>query len=102
MGQKVKIGSLLNRLQRAFMFNVLFTKNGRKDLKKLSPEIQKRIIKKLEFFSSQENPLAFSKPLIDLPPATHRFRVGDYRIAFYVEGETIYIERIRHRREVYL
>lgn len=92
----------MNRLQRVFMFNVLFTKNGEKDLRKLSQEIQKRIIKKLEFFSSQENPITFSKPLVDIPPTTHRFRVGDYRIAFYVEAETIYIERIRHRREVYL
>lgn len=84
------------------MFNVVLTRNGEKDLKKLPQEIQKRIIKKLEFFSSQEDPLAFSKPLVNIPPATHRFRVGDHRIAFYVEGETIYIERIRHRREVYL
>lgn len=84
------------------MYNVVFTKNGEKDLKKLPQEIQKRIIKKLEFFSLQENPLSFSKPLVDLPPSTHRFRVGDYRIAFYIEGENIYIERIKHRREVYL
>lgn len=83
------------------MFNVKFTPKGQKDLEKLPRDIQKRIIQKLEFFSNQENPIAFSKPLLDLPPATHRFRVGDYRIAFYMEQNTIYVERARHRKEVY-
>jgi len=31
----------------------------------------------------------------------YRFRVGDYRVLFEVEKETIVIYRIRHRREVY-
>ena len=84
------------------MFEVNFTEHARKDLDKLSRDIQKRILKKLQFFSSQTNPIAFSKPLVNLPPATHRFRVGDYRVAFYIVGKIIYIERIRHRREVYL
>lgn len=84
------------------MFKVVLTKNGERDLAKLSKEVQKQIVRKLEFFSVQENPITFSKPLVDLPPSTHRFRVGDYRIAFYVENKTIYIERIKHRREVYL
>ena len=84
------------------MYNIVLTNNGEKDLKKLTQEIQKRIIKKLKFFSSQEDPFAFSKPLVDLPPTTHRFRVGDYRIAFYLLGKTIFVEKIRHRREVYI
>lgn len=83
------------------MFNVKFTPHGQRDLEKLPRDIQLRIIKKLEFFSNQQDPFIFSKPLVDLPPATHRFRVGNYRIAFYVKQETIYVERVRHRREVY-
>lgn len=84
------------------MFEINFTEHAKKDLDKLPIDIQKRIIKKLQFFSSQTNPIAFSKPLVNLPPATHRFRVGNYRIAFYIAGKIIYVERIRHRREVYL
>lgn len=84
------------------MHNVKFTPHGEKDLAKLPKDLQTRIIKKMQFFSSQPNPLTFSKPLADLPPATYRFRVGDYRIAFYIDQHTIYIERIRHRRDVYL
>ncbi len=64
------------------MFEVTFTPQGQKDLQKLPKSIQKRIITKLQFFSSGEDPLLFAKPLANLPPLTHRFRVGDYRVAF--------------------
>lgn len=84
------------------MFDVKFTPRGKQDLEKLPKDIQQRVIKKLQFFSAQSNPLFFSKPLVNLPPATHRFRIGDYRVAFYIELTTVYVERVRHRREVYL
>ena len=84
------------------MFDVQFTPAGQKDLKKLSKEIRRRMLKKIDFFASQSNPTLFARPLVNLPPATHRFRVGDYRIAFFMATKTIYIDRIRHRREVYL
>lgn len=83
------------------MFKIQFTPKGAKDLEKLPKDLQKRIIKKLMFFATQEDPLKFSKQLVNLPPATQRFRVGDYRIAFYKDQSTIYIDRIGHRREVY-
>lgn len=83
------------------MFDIKFTPRGQKDLEKLPKEIQQRIIQKLKYFSEQENPVAFSKSLINLPPSTHRFRVGDFRIAFYVDQNSIYVERIGHRKEVY-
>ena len=84
------------------MFKIEFTPQGERDLKKLPKDIQERIIRKLQFFAQHENPLAFSKPLVNLPPATHRFRVGDYRITFYIFSKTIYVTRIGHRREVYV
>ncbi len=83
------------------MADIRFTNQGLKDLKKLPADIQKRIVKKLQFFSSQVDPMVFSKPLINLPPATHRFRVGDYRIAFHIQDGVLLIDRIRHRKEVY-
>ncbi|MCL4389860.1 MAG: type II toxin-antitoxin system RelE/ParE family toxin [Patescibacteria group bacterium] len=83
------------------MFNVVFTPHGEEDLKRLPKDIQKRVVKKVQFFAAQENPISFAKPLVNLPPATHRFRVGDYRIAFYVSSKQIYIDRVRHRKEVY-
>lgn len=84
------------------MFKVQFTPRGLKDLKTLPRNIQERVVKKLTFFSSQANLLLFATPLVHLPPTTHRFRVGDYRIAFFVQGKTIYVDRIKHRKDVYL
>ena len=84
------------------MFEVTFTPAGSKDLKKLPREIQTRVLKKIDFFASQPNPIVFASPLVNLPPTTHRFRVGNYRVAFFVSGKSIHIDRIRHRREVYL
>jgi len=83
------------------MFDIKFTPQGQKDLKNLPKDIQRRVIKKIKYFSGQPNPIVFSKPLVNIPPSTHRFRVGKYRIAFYVSSRTICIDRIRHRKGVY-
>ena len=84
------------------MFKVKFTPAGTKDLKKLPKDLQRRVIRKIDFFSKVRTPLLLSKPLVNLPPSIHRFRVGDYRIAFFIKEGVIYIDRIGHRREVYL
>jgi mRNA interferase RelE/StbE len=34
-------------------------------------------------------------------PPEYRLRVGDYRVRFHVEGETIQVLRVRNRREAY-
>ena len=83
------------------MYKIEFTLRGKKALSKLDKNTQLRIIRKIQYFISQSDPLSASKPLINLPPATHRFRFGDYRMAFYVGKDTIYIDRIGHRKEVY-
>ena len=83
------------------MFNIKFTPRGAKEFKKISLQWQVRLSKKLKYFANQPEPIKLSKPLTNLLPATHRFRVGDYRIAFYIEQSTIYVDRIGHRREVY-
>jgi mRNA-degrading endonuclease RelE of RelBE toxin-antitoxin system len=41
--------------------------------------------------------LDFAKPLTNLPPLTHRFRIGKYRVSFYIEDDTIFIERVELR-----
>ena len=83
------------------MYEVVLTPQSKKDLSRLSKDVQIRIVEKLKYFSSNNTPLFFSKPLINLPPSTHRFRVGNYRIAFFISGLKIIIHRIRHRKEVY-
>ncbi|MBU2578954.1 hypothetical protein KKA09_02455 [Patescibacteria group bacterium] len=66
------------------MFEIKFSPRSEKELKKLSLFIQKRIKKKLINNACLSNPLVRAKPLINLPPATHRFRIGKYRVSFYL------------------
>lgn len=75
-------------------------KAGR-ELKKLPRDISVRIVKKLDFWVDSGEPLAFAEGLTNSELGSYRFRVGSYRIAFDVEGETIVILALGHRREIY-
>ena len=83
------------------MFAIKFTPKGKRDFKKLTPSNQKRISRKLISCTYLPNPLVRAKPLVNLPPATHRFRIGKYRVCFYIEKKTILIERIELRAQAY-
>ena len=83
------------------MHAIQFTPRGERDFKSLPQEIQVRIDKKLSDNASLDNPLIRAEPLINLPPATHRFRVGKYRLSFYISGKTIFVERIEVRGQAY-
>jgi mRNA-degrading endonuclease RelE of RelBE toxin-antitoxin system len=41
------------------------------------------------------------KRLQDIEPPEFRLRVGDYRVRFYDQGDTIRITAVKHRREAY-
>lgn len=76
-----------------------------KNLGKLDLPIRKRIIDKMDFFMSLENPLSRAKKLKELPFEAYRFRVGDYRVVFRIEEDgslvIISVVWIGHRKEVY-
>ena len=83
------------------MYRYEFTSIALKQLGKLPVNIQKRIIKKLDFYCRQKNSLRFADFLIDYRLGSYRFRVGDYRIVFDIESEVIVIFVVGHRREIY-
>lgn len=82
-------------------YRLRYKKPAARDIKKLSPQIQKRLKAKLEFFITQTNPLDFAERLTKLADAQFRFRVGNYRILFDVEDHNIVVLHVQHRREVY-
>jgi mRNA-degrading endonuclease RelE of RelBE toxin-antitoxin system len=41
------------------------------------------------------------KRLQDIDPPEYRLRVGDYRVRFHLEDETVRVLRVRNRREAY-
>lgn len=83
------------------MYEIQFTPRGERELKKLSNDIRKRIIQKLSDNASLVNPLLRAKPLVNLPPSTHRFRIGKYRISFYIQLQVIFVERVELRGQAY-
>lgn len=78
-----------------------FTEKARDQFKKLDKTIQKRVIEKLNFWITTEKPLEFAEILVNYDLGTYRFRVGDYRIVFDIEDETIIVLLVGHRREIY-
>ncbi len=78
-----------------------FSSKALKDIKKLTPNMQKRLIKKLDYFCRQKDPLKFSEVLIDNNIGSYRYRIGDYRVVFDVEKNLLIILRIGHRKEIY-
>lgn len=78
-----------------------FKASALKQLKKLSKDVQVRIIKKLDFFCSQDDPVEFAESLVRGELGSYRFRIGDYRAIFDLDAGAIIILLIGHRRDIY-
>ena len=80
-------------------FELVYTRRAAKDIQKLDAPTRKRIGKALIKF--KESPLDFADKLRGEALGSYRFRVGDYRIVFDLEGRDIVVLRVGHRREIY-
>jgi len=82
-------------------YRITYKRNVFKDYKKISSEICKKIINKIDELSNLPYPVQ-SKPLKG-KEYTHRLRVGDYRVLYSVNEQKneILVIKIKHRREVY-
>jgi len=83
------------------MYSYEFTSRSLKQLKKLDKKTQFRIIEKLDYISNAPNPLIYADSLIDSRLGDYRVRIGDYRVIFDLEVETLVILKIGHRRDIY-
>jgi len=78
-----------------------FSESARHDVKKLPKNIQKRLRTKLRLWQLAAEPLSFGKRLSKHQAATHRFRIGAYRLLVKQTGQELRILRVRHRKDVY-
>lgn len=79
-------------------FKIVWDEKAYDSLNKLEPSISRRIFKKVEELS--ENP--FSKDIKRLKECNDfRLRVGDYRVIFFIEQNTLQILKIGHRKNIY-
>jgi len=79
----------------------LFTPRALKDIKKLPPNIQKRIVKKLDYFMKRKDPIKYAEPIIDSTLGQYRYRIGDYRAIIDLDDTQIIVLRIGHRKNIY-
>ena len=80
-------------------YRLVYTQRAQRDIKKLDNNVKKRIGKTLMRYL--DVPLDHAESLTDSSLGSYRFRVGDYRIVFDIEGTDIVILRVGHRRELY-
>ncbi len=78
-----------------------FKPSAVRDLKKLPQSIRRTILDKLDFYTKSVNPLKFAKSLKDKTLGEFRFRIGDWRVVFDVEGGRIIILKVGHRKNIY-
>lgn len=81
------------------MHEIVFTKRSVVDLEKLDDSTKRRILSKLKEYAA--SPFEFAHKLSDPRIGSYRFRVGDFRIIFDVDGNSIIILRIGNRRDIY-
>lgn len=86
-------------------YRITITDRARKDILGLPRPIAERIVKKLRFFVSSQDPLHYAKLLTNTEVAQYRFRVGDHRILFDTDARgniiILVILTIQHRKDVY-
>jgi mRNA interferase RelE/StbE len=80
-------------------YNLVYTRRAEKDIKKLALFMKGYIGKALP--KLKDNPVELSEKLTDPEIGTYRFRIGDYRVIFDIEGNDIIILRVGHRKEIY-
>jgi mRNA interferase RelE/StbE len=81
------------------IFEFLYTRRAVRDIEGLDPKIRERIGKTLLRF--KEDPSKYADKITDSALGTYRFRIGDYRVIFDVEGDNLVVLRVGHRREIY-
>jgi len=79
-------------------YHLAFKPRVRKDLKALPHEQVRRVLDKIEGMTDE---LAGDVKKLTQRTPEYRLRVGNYRVLFEIEGDTIVVYRVVHRREAY-
>jgi len=82
------------------LVDIRWTEGATKDLERLDRPVARRILKKLAWFSKNFRSIV-PEPLSGQPRGTFKFRIGDWRAVYTLEGRTIVIQFIGHRSYIY-
>lgn len=82
-------------------YRIEYGSEARRNLKKLDPFMQRRILSRIEELA--DDPRPHGVETLAGPERLYRVRVGDYRIVYAIEDRAlvVLVVRVGHRREVY-
>jgi len=80
-------------------YELVYTKRAARDISGLDQAAKERIRGALERYA--QSPFNYAKKMVDPALGTYRFRIGEYRVIFDVEGNKIVVLRVGHRRKIY-
>ena len=86
------------------MYSVTVSRTFQKQFHSLQKQLQNRIrnaLKELEINPNQSRSGADIKPLTSTKPQKHRLIVGEYRIIYMIEGNTVYVIEVFKRSRGY-
>lgn len=88
------------------MVSFVFTKFAERKFLKLPKNIQKRILEKLETLKIHEDIFSVLKRLHHFEPATHRLRIGSYRLILELKNQSknrteFWMLDVGDRKEIY-
>jgi mRNA interferase RelE/StbE len=83
------------------LYTVELKPSATRELKKLSRNVQARLVKKMESLASNPRPSRAKR--LEGPEGFYCVRVGDYRIVYDIQDDrlVVLVIRIGHRRESY-
>lgn len=82
------------------MFEIIYHHDASENLPSISKDIQNRIKHAIENKLGHA-PQDFGEPLRRSLKGYWKLRVGDWRVIYKIDGHTVMILRIGHRREIY-
>ena len=80
-------------------YRLIYTRRAVRDIERLDPKTKDRIGRTLLRY--EKGPMRHAEKLIQSDLGSYRFRIGDYRVVFDLEGEEIVVLRVGHRKEIY-
>ena len=82
------------------MADIEWNEDAVKDLTKLDKQVAQRILKKIHWLSENFEKVT-PEPLIGQFKGTFKLRIGDWRVIYTIESDTLVIQFIGHRKDIY-
>ena len=82
---------------------VEFLNSFYKDLDSISQKsVRSQVIRLIEQIESADNLLSFPNiKKLKGHKSAYRFRIGDYRVGFFLDGQKVQLAHVVHRKDIY-